>query len=77
MARYSSATTVDLSLPGGLSQAGPSPDSQQPRYAALDVFFSFFLVKYGRLATGYVVHLSTFSTIIPFLAYSLSLGRLF
>ena len=76
MARYSSAATVDLLFPGGLSQVGPSPDSQQPRYAALDVFFNF-LVKHGRLATGYMVHLSTLSTIIPFLAYSLSIGRLF
>ena len=45
MSHYSSDAIVDPPSPGGLGQGGPAsgPDSQQLRYAALDVFLGFLV----------------------------------
>jgi hypothetical protein len=79
MTHYSTAT-VDLTFTGNLSQCGLSHDSQCQRYVScfrcLTALISL-LVKYGQLATDPINHISTFSTITPSLAFSLSLGRRF
>jgi hypothetical protein len=88
MIHCSCTAAIGRLFTGKLRQGGPSrgsqvevesdldlDDSQQPRYAPWSRLCLISLVKHGRPVTYHLVHLSTSSTMIPFLSYSLSVGQ--
>ena len=72
MTDHSATPTIDLPLPGEPDKIGSSHDLQYPRYGPRSLSRSWVTNN----GTHTVVRLSIFSTMIPFLTFSLSLGRL-
>ena len=72
MTDHSATPTIDFPLPGEPDKVGSSHDFQYPRYGPRSLSRSWVTNNGAHT----VVHLSIFSTMILFLTFSLSLGRL-